>query len=95
MSSINEYRQMMQDAAHERQRAERNIRMLEAAGEDTTEARRVFDDATARMMAANARMFELMEEDPEAAAVDAQTQAEERGRREVSDPFGQARGWGS
>jgi GTP cyclohydrolase I len=93
--TINELRQIVRGAASEHQRIDKNIQMLEAAGEDTTAERQKLAEVAQRMTEANKRMFELMESDPEAAAVDAQTQAEERGRREVSDPFGQARGWGS
>lgn len=93
--TIDELRQIVRDAAFEHQRIERNIHMLEAAGEDTTAERQKLAEVAARMRAANEQMFALMESDPDAAAVDAQTQAEQRGRRETDDPYGQTRGWGS
>jgi GTP cyclohydrolase I len=93
--TIDELRQIVRDAAFEYRRIEKSIQMLEAAGEDATAERQKLAEAAERMKAANRQMFALMESDPEAAAVDAQTQAEQRGRRETDDPYGQTRGWGS
>jgi GTP cyclohydrolase I len=93
--TIEQLRQIVRDAAFEHQRIEKSIQMLEAAGEDTTAERQKLAEAAERMTKANEQMFALMESDPEAAAADAQTQAEERGRRETDDPYGQTRGWGS
>lgn len=54
-----------------------------------------YDEAESRFRSAQAKKEALQASDPAAAAVDAQEQAEQRHEREVSDPFGQARGWGS
>jgi hypothetical protein len=54
-----------------------------------------YDAAYKRFRGAQAKKEALQAFDPAAAAVDAQEQAEQRLHREVNDPYGQARGWGS
>lgn len=54
-----------------------------------------YDEAYKRFRDAQAKKEALQAADPAAAAADAQEQAEQRLHREVSDPYGQARGWGS
>jgi hypothetical protein len=54
-----------------------------------------YDSAYYRFRDAQAKKEALQANDRVAAAADAQEQAEQRLHREVSDPYGQARGWGS
>ena len=55
----------------------------------------VYNEAYKRFRDAQAKKEALQASDPAAAAADAQEQAEQRLYREVNDPYGQARGWGS
>jgi len=78
--TINDYRNLMTDAAFDMRRAQ---------------DQQAYDEALKRLRDAQAKKEALQAADPAAAAADAQEQAEQRLYREVNDPYGQARGWGS
>lgn len=76
-------------------RNEMNRYLIEMRNAQKAQDEQAYDEAYKRFRGAQAKKEALQASDPAAAAADAQEQAEQRLYREVNDPYGQARGWGS